>query len=97
MNQAVTKQETQVPAMGLEKLNEKMDVVLNAASEAKTVADELKVVAQEAKQCAENAKAMGNGAEEIKNAADFVTRSNNDDGIVYALEKLIPRLLDKPY
>ncbi|MBO7580819.1 MAG: HAD family phosphatase [Bacteroidaceae bacterium] len=41
--------------------------------------------------------AMGNGAEEIKNAADFVTRSNNDDGIVYALEKLIPRLLDKPY
>ena len=41
--------------------------------------------------------AMGNGIEEIKNAADFVTRSNNDDGIVYALEKLIPRLLDKPY
>ena len=67
MNQAVTKQETQVPAMGLEKLNEKMDVVLNAASEAKTVADELKVVAQEAKQCAENAKAM---AEEAKTMAD---------------------------
>lgn len=39
--------------------------------------------------------AMGNAVEEIKNAADFVTRSNNDDGIVYALEKLIP--LDKPY
>lgn len=40
--------------------------------------------------------AMGNAAEEIKNAADFVTRSNNDDGIVYALKKLIP-LPDKPY
>ena len=41
--------------------------------------------------------AMENAAEVIKNAADFVTRSNNDDGIVYALEKFIPRLLDKPY
>lgn len=41
--------------------------------------------------------AMENAAKEIKNAADFVTRSNNDDGIVYALEKFIPRLLDMPY
>src|SRR5574344_435323 len=29
--------------------------------------------------------AMGNATEEIKNAADMVTRSNNDDGIVFAL------------
>ena len=67
MNQAVTKQEAQVPEMGLEKLNEKMDGVLNAASEAKTVADELKVVAEEAKNMAESAKAM---AEEAKKSAD---------------------------
>ena len=67
MNQAVTKQEAQVPEMGLEKLNEKMDGVLNAASEAKTVADELKAVAEEAKNMAESAKAM---AEEAKKSAD---------------------------
>jgi len=40
--------------------------------------------------------AMENAAEEIKNAADFVTRSNNDDGIVYALEKFILRPQDMP-
>ena len=67
MNQAVTKQEAQVPEMGLEKLNEKMDGVLNAASEAKTVADELKALAEEAKNMAESAKAM---AEEAKKSAD---------------------------
>lgn len=33
--------------------------------------------------------AMGNATEEIKNAADMVTRSNNDDGIVFALEQLV--------
>lgn len=33
--------------------------------------------------------AMGNAAEEIRKAADFVTRSNEDDGIAYAIEKLI--------
>ena len=58
MNQAVTKQEAQVPEMGLEKLNEKMDGVLNAASEAKTVADELKAVAEEAKNMAESVKKL---------------------------------------
>ena len=32
--------------------------------------------------------AMGNGADEVKAAADFVTRSVDDDGVVYALERL---------
>ena len=40
--------------------------------------------------------AMGNAAEEIKKAADFITKSNDDDGIAFALEKLILRPLDKP-
>ena len=31
---------------------------------------------------------MANGSEEAKAAADFVTLSNNEDGIAYALEKL---------
>jgi hypothetical protein len=39
--------------------------------------------------------AMGNAVEEIKKAADFVTKSNDDDGIAVFLEKLI-RLPDKP-
>ena len=33
--------------------------------------------------------AMGNAEEEIKKAADFVTRSNEDDGVAYAIEKFI--------
>ncbi len=33
--------------------------------------------------------AMENGADEVRAAADFVTRSNNENGIAYALEKFI--------
>ena len=33
--------------------------------------------------------AMGNAAEEVKNEAEFVTRSIDNDGLMYALEKLI--------
>ncbi|MBR1668030.1 MAG: HAD family phosphatase [Bacteroidaceae bacterium] len=33
--------------------------------------------------------AMGNAAQETKEAADFITRSNEDDGIAYAIEQLI--------
>lgn len=33
--------------------------------------------------------AMGNAIEEIKEKADFVTRTNNHDGIAFALERLI--------
>lgn len=33
--------------------------------------------------------AMGNAAEDVKAAADFVTLSNNEDGIAYALERLL--------
>ena len=33
--------------------------------------------------------AMGNASEAAKAAADFVTLSNNDDGIAAALEKLL--------
>lgn len=31
--------------------------------------------------------AMGNGSAKAKAAADFVTRSNDEDGVAYALEK----------
>lgn len=33
--------------------------------------------------------AMGNASDAVKQAADMVTLSNNDDGIAYALEKLL--------
>ena len=33
--------------------------------------------------------AMGNAVEEIKEIADFVTLSNNEDGIAYYIEKFI--------
>ena len=33
--------------------------------------------------------AMGNAAQKVREAADFVTLSNNDDGIAYALERLL--------
>ena len=39
--------------------------------------------------------AMGNAHDEIKKAADFVTLSNEDDGVAFAVEKFI--LQDKPY
>ena len=33
--------------------------------------------------------AMGNAFPEIKEMADFVTRSNNEDGVAYVVEKFI--------
>jgi Cof subfamily protein (haloacid dehalogenase superfamily) len=33
--------------------------------------------------------AMDNSPQEVKNAADFVTKSNNDDGVAYALNRYI--------
>ena len=33
--------------------------------------------------------AMGNGTPNLKAAADFVTKSVEDDGVVYAVEKFI--------
>ena len=33
--------------------------------------------------------AMGNAIEDVKAAADYVTRSNNDSGIAYALEQYL--------
>lgn len=35
--------------------------------------------------------AMGNAAQKVQEAADFVTRSNNDDGIAYALARLLAK------
>ena len=37
--------------------------------------------------------AMGNAVDEVKAIADYVTLSNNDDGIAAALEKLYPELV----
>ena len=37
--------------------------------------------------------AMGNAVDEVKAEADYVTGSNNEDGIADALEKLVPELL----
>jgi len=36
--------------------------------------------------------AMGNAVDEVKEASDYVTLSNNEDGIAAALEKLAPEL-----
>jgi len=33
--------------------------------------------------------AMGNAVQEVKDMADFVSRSNNDDGVMYAIDKFI--------
>lgn len=33
--------------------------------------------------------AMGNAREEVKNKADFITKSNEEDGVAYAIEKFI--------
>ena len=33
--------------------------------------------------------AMGNATEDVKEAADYVTRTNEEDGVAYALEKLV--------
>jgi HAD-superfamily hydrolase, subfamily IIB len=33
--------------------------------------------------------AMGNATEEVKKCADYVTKSNNDNGIAYAIDKMI--------
>ncbi len=33
--------------------------------------------------------AMGNGEDEVKEAADFVTLSNRDDGVAFAIEKFV--------
>ena len=38
---------------------------------------------------AQIAVAMENGMEEVKAAADFVTRSNEDSGVAYAVERLV--------
>lgn len=35
------------------------------------------------------AVAMGNAAEEVKRLADFITRSNDEDGVAYAIEKFV--------
>lgn len=37
--------------------------------------------------------AMGNAVDEVKAVADYVTLSNNDDGIAHALEELYPELV----
>jgi Cof subfamily protein (haloacid dehalogenase superfamily) len=37
--------------------------------------------------------AMDNSPQEVKNAADFVTKSNNDDGVAYALDRYINHVL----
>lgn len=36
--------------------------------------------------------AMANGEEEVLAAADFVTKSNTDNGIVFAIQKFLPQL-----
>lgn len=33
--------------------------------------------------------AMGNASEEIKKAADFITKTNEEDGVAYAIEKFV--------
>ncbi|MEG2505025.1 MAG: HAD hydrolase family protein, partial [Carnobacterium sp.] len=33
--------------------------------------------------------AMGNATEEVKNVAQFVTKSNHENGVAYAVEKFV--------
>ncbi len=33
--------------------------------------------------------AMGNAEPEVKSAADFITRSNQEDGVAYAIEQIL--------
>ena len=33
--------------------------------------------------------AMENAKQEVKDIADFITKSNNDDGVAFAIEKFI--------
>ena len=33
--------------------------------------------------------AMGNGVDELKSVADYITRSNNDEGVLHAFEKFV--------
>ena len=35
--------------------------------------------------------AMGNAYENVKQAADFITKSNNDDGVAYAIQRFVLR------
>ena len=35
--------------------------------------------------------AMGNAFENVKQAADFITKSNNDDGVAYASQRYVLR------
>lgn len=37
--------------------------------------------------------AMGNALDEIKSIADFITRSNNEDGVAYAIHLMLDRLI----
>lgn len=39
--------------------------------------------------------AMSNGEKEVLEAADFITKSNDENGIVYAIQKYLPHLLDE--
>jgi Cof subfamily protein (haloacid dehalogenase superfamily) len=39
--------------------------------------------------------AMDNAPQEVKDAADFVTKSNNDDGVAYALDRYINHVLQR--
>lgn len=39
--------------------------------------------------------AMGNAQPVVKEAADFITKTNEEDGIVYAVEQLFPQYLER--
>lgn len=38
---------------------------------------------------------MGNASDKVKEYADFITKSNNEDGVAYAIETIIAKILEK--
>ena len=71
-------------AAGLEKLMRKLGVDRKAMMACGDANNDLPMM-----RLAGLSVAMGNAYENVKQAADFITKSNNDDGVAYAIERFV--------
>lgn len=71
-------------AMGLRFLADLLDVPMECTMACGDTANDADIM-----QAAAIGVAMGNAGNEIKAIADFVTKSNNDSGVAYAIEKFV--------
>lgn len=71
-------------AMGLRFLADLLDVPMECTMACGDTANDADIM-----QAAAIGVAMGNADNEIKAIADFVTKSNNDSGVAYAIEKFV--------